>query len=78
VVRAPPLWRLECALGVTYAEREERIRSLAESLSADDAERDRLKEQADESLARLHRAVGELVRSASAESYAVGTSAGPA
>jgi chromosome condensin MukBEF MukE localization factor len=62
---------------MTYAEREKRIRCLAESLTADDAERDRLKEQADESLARLHRAVGELVRSAPAESYAVGTSAGP-
>ena len=63
---------------MTYAERAERIRSLAESLSADEAERDRLKERADESLARLHRAVGELVRSAPVESDVVATSAGPA
>ena len=62
---------------MTYAERAERIRSLAESLSADDAERDRLKDRADESLARLHRAVRELVPRAYVDSDAVGTSAGP-
>ena len=43
-------------------ERAERIRFLAESLRADEAERDRLKKRADESLARLHHAVREFVR----------------
>jgi hypothetical protein len=45
------------------SEREERIRSLVDSLSADDAERDRLKRQTDETLALLHRAVRELIAS---------------
>ena len=47
---------------MTSAERAERLRVLAASLSADEAERDRLKERADESIARLHEAVRELVR----------------
>jgi hypothetical protein len=47
---------------MSNAERAERIRSLAESLSADEVERDRLKKRADESLARLHHAVREFVR----------------
>jgi hypothetical protein len=42
-------------------ERIERIRSLVESLSADQAERDRLKKRADESLEQFHDAVRELV-----------------
>jgi hypothetical protein len=53
------------------AERVERIRSLAESLSADEAERDLLKRRADESLALLHDAVRELVESTHRESDAV-------
>jgi hypothetical protein len=44
------------------AERAERLRFLAASLSADEEERDRLKKRADESLARLHEAVREFVR----------------
>lgn len=47
------------AMSVT--EREERMRSLIESFAADRAERDRLKERADEALAKLHRAVRELI-----------------
>lgn len=47
---------------MTNAERAERIRSLAESLSADEVERDRLKKRSDESLARLHHAVREFVQ----------------
>lgn len=47
---------------MSNAERAEKIRSLAESFSADEAERDRLKKRADESLARLHHAVREFVR----------------
>jgi hypothetical protein len=65
---------------MSNAERAERIRSLAESLSADEAERDRLKKRADESLARLHHAVREFVQSAHADSDVVeawSTSAGP-
>jgi hypothetical protein len=46
---------------MTYAKRAEQIRALAESLRADEPERDRLKRQADESLARLHDAVREFV-----------------
>jgi hypothetical protein len=46
---------------MSVAEREERIRSLIESFPADQAERDRLKERADEALAQLHRAVCELL-----------------
>jgi hypothetical protein len=42
-------------------EQAERICALVASFSADRAERDRLKRQADESLDRLHRAVRELV-----------------
>jgi hypothetical protein len=53
------------------AERVEKIRSLAESLSADEAERDLLKKRADESLARLHDAVRELAESTHGESDAV-------
>lgn len=52
------------------AERVERIRFLAESLSADEAERDRLKKRADESLARLHDAVRELAENTSRDSDA--------
>lgn len=66
---------------MSNAERAERIRSLAESLSADEAERDRLKKRADESLARLHHAVREFSDSAHAEHDVVeawGTSARPA
>jgi hypothetical protein len=48
---------------MTYAERAEQIRTLAASLSADEAERDRLKAKADESLARFHRAVREFAES---------------
>jgi hypothetical protein len=43
------------------SERAERIRSLVESFPADQAERKRLKQQADEALTRLHRAVREFV-----------------
>jgi hypothetical protein len=46
---------------MSFPEREERIRCLVESFAADQAERDRLKERADEALAQLHRAAGELV-----------------
>jgi hypothetical protein len=46
---------------MSYAERTERLRSLAESLSADEAERDRLKQRTDESLTRLHHAVREFM-----------------
>jgi hypothetical protein len=44
-----------------HSKRAQRIRALAESLSDDEAARDRLKQKADESLARLHHAVRELV-----------------
>ena len=47
---------------MTNSERAERLRSLAESLRADEVERDRLKQRADESLARLHEAVRAIVR----------------
>ena len=47
---------------MTNSERAERLRSLAESLRADEMERDRLKQRADESLARLHEAVRAIVR----------------
>jgi hypothetical protein len=47
---------------MSNAERAERIRSMAESFRADEAERDRLKKRADESLARLHHAVREFVQ----------------
>jgi hypothetical protein len=42
-------------------ERAERIRALVESFGADKVERARLKEQADQTLALLHRAVREFV-----------------
>ena len=57
-------------------EREERIRSLVESLSADEVERDRLKKRADESLAQLHDAVRDLVENTGPQS-ACGKRAAP-
>lgn len=45
---------------MSVAEREEGIRSLIESFDADQAERNCLKERADEALAQLHRAVRDL------------------
>jgi hypothetical protein len=48
------------------SEQTERIRALVESFESDRAERERLKQKADESLERLHRAVAEF-REASAE-----------
>jgi hypothetical protein len=49
---------------MTYTERAERISALAASLRADEAERDRLKAKADESLARFHGAVREFAKRA--------------
>ena len=42
-------------------EQTERIRALVESFSSDRAERERLKQQADEAVARFRRAVREFV-----------------
>jgi hypothetical protein len=46
---------------MTYSKRAEQIRAMAESLRADEGERDRLKQRADETLVRLHEAVREFV-----------------
>jgi hypothetical protein len=43
------------------SEQAERIRALVASLSADRAERERLKREADEAVAQFHRAVQELL-----------------
>jgi hypothetical protein len=58
---------------MTSTERAEKLRSLAESLSADEQERDRLKKRTDETLARLHDAVREFVRLRDLERPAAGT-----
>jgi hypothetical protein len=57
-------------------EQAERIRALVESFSADRAERERLKREADEALARLHRAVRDLVGDDSGRKAAPSTPAG--
>jgi hypothetical protein len=44
-----------------HSEQTERIRALVESLSADRAERERLKREADEAVSQFHRAVRELL-----------------
>jgi hypothetical protein len=49
---------------MSHAERAERIRNLVAALSADEAERDRLKGEADEALARLHEAARDFVTGA--------------
>lgn len=46
---------------MTDSQRAEQIRALADSLSADKAERERLKREADESLDQLHRAVRDFL-----------------
>jgi hypothetical protein len=44
---------------MSHTEQAERIKTLAASLRADEAERDRLKKLSDERLAELHRAARE-------------------
>ena len=44
---------------MSHTEQAERIKALAASLRADEAERERLKKLADERLAELHRAARE-------------------
>ncbi len=61
---------------VNRREQTERIRALVESFGADRAERERLKREADEALARLHRAVRDLVGDRSAREGARSTPAG--
>jgi hypothetical protein len=49
---------------MTDENRTERIRALVAGLSADDEERDRLKDRADEALSRLHEAADEFAAGA--------------
>ena len=61
---------------VNRREQAERIRALVESFDADRVERERLKRQADEALARLHRAVRDLVGDGNAREGAPSTRVG--